>query len=346
MEISLGGIFVLLGTICAFFESVISSIAQDDIQSLKQTNPKRCEELQRIKSGFTDELNSFLILEVFFYSASAIFLGFFSGSRGDILMPLWLLPLFLAVVLFFRYFFYGLGRRASFSFKSSLVPVLKMAALATRPLLRLNRSILNRIGGKSEEEASRFEISALVESAREEGSLDADEYRILKNIMHFSEVLASDVMTPRTVVFACEADLTVAEVIAMPELRMYSRFPIFEGESLDSGVIGYCITKDILLEALRGRTATKLRALSREVYFIPENAGLDSALDMFLNRRQHLFIVVDEYGGVDGLLTMEDVLETMLGAEIVDEADRVVDLRLLAKQLRDKRVASIPPPVE
>jgi CBS domain containing-hemolysin-like protein len=121
---------------------------------------------------------------------------------------------------------------------------------------------------------------------------------------------------------------------------MYSRFPIWEGESLDDGIIGYVMSKDILLAALKGKGATKLRDFCREVYFIPENAELDTTLERFLNRRQHLFVVVDEYGGIEGLITMEDVLETMLGAEIVDEVDKVVDLRLLAKQRRDNRIAS------
>lgn len=159
--------------------------------------------------------------------------------------------------------------------------------------------------------------------------------------MNFSEVLVSDVMTPRTVIFSCEADKIIDDVIKMPELQMYSRFPIWEGESVDDGVIGYVMSKDILLAALNGKNNLSLRDFCREVYFIPENARLDIALERFLNRRQHLFIVVDEYGGVEGLITMEDVLETILGTEILDEVDKVADLRQLAKQRRDSRIASI-----
>jgi len=127
----------------------------------------------------------------------------------------------------------------------------------------------------------------------------------------------------------------------MSELMQYSRFPIWEGNSLDDDVVGYVLSADILRAALTGKSNTKLRSLSREVYIIPENAELDDALDMFLRRRQHQFVVVDEYGGVEGLITMEDVLETILGVEIVDEVDKVVDLRMVAKQRRDKRIASL-----
>ena len=121
---------------------------------------------------------------------------------------------------------------------------------------------------------------------------------------------------------------------------MYSRFPVYEGNDLDS-VCGYVITKDVLRAALAGRNGVELVKLKRDVKFIPENVTLERALEQFLGERYHMFMVVDEHGGVEGLLTMEDVLETMLGVEIVDEADHVVDLRQLAKQQRDARIARL-----
>ncbi len=193
-----------------------------------------------------------------------------------------------------------------------------------------------------DEESSREEIDEILETAHEEGSLDTDEYRILKSIMRYSDVQVSDVMTPRIVVFACSADMTVGEAVKQPELTQYSRFPVYEDDSLDS-VMGYVTTRDLLRALVDGKSDVKLRDIIREVYFIPDNVQLDRALENFLERRQHLFVVVDEYGGVEGLITMEDVVETILGVEIVDEADNVIDLRQLAKQRRDKRVANINP---
>ena len=184
----------------------------------------------------------------------------------------------------------------------------------------------------------REEFDALVDTAREEGTLDDGEYRIFKSIMNFSEIRVADIMTPRSVVFSVPSTKTVAEVALLPELQMYSRFPVWEGDSID-GVIGYALTKDVLRAALDGRRNRTLDRLVRQANFIPDNATLEKALEQFLQGRQHMFVVVDEYGGIEGLVTMEDVLETMLGTEIVDEADRVVDLRDLAKSRRDKRVA-------
>jgi len=191
---------------------------------------------------------------------------------------------------------------------------------------------------EEEEEEAREELEALVETAREEGALDAGEYRIMTNIMRLSSIEVSDVMTPRTVVSSLSAEQTVEDVIKHPELQMFSRMPVYDGADLDA-VVGYVMTKDILRAALAGRNSVQLAKLKRDVSFIPENISLDQALEQFLQKRQHVFMVVDEYGGVEGLITMEDVLETMLGAEIIDEADHVVDLRALAKQRRDARIA-------
>lgn len=190
------------------------------------------------------------------------------------------------------------------------------------------------------EEESREEFDVLVKTARAEGTLDDSEYRILRNIMRFSEVVITDVMTPRTVMFSCSAEMTIGDAAALPETQMYSRFPVWDGDSID-GVVGYVLTRDVLRAALLGKRKQPLRTLMRDVHYIPENAVLEQALEEFLRRRQHLFVVVDEYGGVEGLVTMEDVMEMLLGVEIVDEADRVVDLRELAKQRRDRRVTEI-----
>jgi CBS domain containing-hemolysin-like protein len=221
------------------------------------------------------------------------------------------------------------------------ISMLMVVTLALTRILTVPYTMLMRLTHtESAEEEAREELEALVETAREEGALDAGEYRIMTNIMRLSSIEVSDVMTPRLVVFSLPETLTVGDAVKRPELQMYSRFPVHGGGSLDD-VTGYVMTKDVLRAALAGRHAVELGKLKREVHFIPENVSLDQALEQFLQRRQHLFMVVDEYGGVEGLIAMEDVMETMLGAEIVDEADHVIDLRALAKQRRDARVAQL-----
>ncbi|MFA6570815.1 MAG: CNNM domain-containing protein [Bacteroidota bacterium] len=331
----------LVGLLVTFSLAVFSSMSLDKFTFLVELRTDSSKSLLRLRNNQDETVNSFIIIETFFYAVSFITAGLyiFSVFNNWIYVVYTTLILFASIVLV-RTVFYAIGRRYSDIISIKMSFLLAFFAVVLYPLITLIKGVNNLVGVQSDE-ASREELTALFETAREGGSIEADEYRILKNIMHFSEVIVSDVMTPRTVVFSLQADKTVAEIVNLPELRMYSRIPVWEGESLDDGVVGYVMAKDIYSAALSGSSDIELRKLGREVYFIPENAELDHALDRFIKRRQHLFMVVDEYGGIEGLLTMEDVLETILGVEIVDEADKIVDLRSVAKHLRDKRIASM-----
>ncbi len=237
----------------------------------------------------------------------------------------------------------ALGERYADKLLEFSTKIVTITNVLTYPFSRLLEKLSKIVAGKQSEEEAREEmedeITAIMDEAVSDGTLDADEYRILTNIMQFSEVTVRDVMTPRNVVFSLSSDMLISSVVERPELQTYSRIPVSSEQSLDE-VIGYCLTRDIYSAALHGRGQAQLSTLLRDVHFIPENVRLDKALEEFLKRRQHLFIVVDEYGGVEGLITMEDVVETILGAEIVDEADRVVDMRQLASLRRDHRIAA------
>ena len=208
----------------------------------------------------------------------------------------------------------------------------------TKKISSILTRLLVKASGKENDDTSLEEISGLVEEAREEGSIDAGEYRLMTNVMKFNNVLVSDVMTPRVVLFSCRADMIVEETLKLPELQVYSRFPIWVGDSIDDKVVGYVTTKEVFNAALNGKNNITLQQLARSIHFIPENAELGTVLEELLRNKQQLYLVVDEYGGIEGLITMEDVLETILGVEIIDEADKIADLRQLAKQKREERI--------
>lgn len=335
-------ISILLGGFFVFLSNIFLSITQDDIILISNANDDRKDELIKINIKHEQASNGIIFLETVSYLLSAVFFAFYiTELQLDTLTTSLYIIIFFASIFILRILLIGLAIRMNIILAQKLTGLLKyfysFAALLAKPV---DKFILV-LAGKEPEEAARDEINALVETALEEGSLDEDEYRLMKNVMHYSDVYVSDVMTPRTVVFAVEADKTIADVLNMPELQMYSRFPIWEGKSLDDGVVGYVVTKNILTAALSNKHQSKLRNFAREIHYIPENATLDSALEQFIKLRQHMFLVVDEYGGIEGLISMEDVLENILGVEIVDEADRVVDMRDLAKQRRDKRIMNM-----
>ncbi len=342
MEFFIFGLFVFLSLLAAFQIGIVSYLSQEKILEIVESDYKSAQFLRKLKTEFDYDFNGFNLLELIFFTLATILLAnlFYIYIRDYLFSSLYVAA-YLSLYLLLRTVIKSYGIRKSDTLAIRLKWLLQLYYFMYFPIYSVLNPLRKIIEGVKDAEESREEINELVESAHEEGAIDIGEYRILKNIMNFSEVLVSDVMTPRTVIFSCEADKIIDEVIKMPELQMYSRFPIWEGESVDDGVIGYVMSKDILLAALSAKNNMTLRDFCREVYFIPENARLDIALERFLNRRQHLFIVVDEYGGVEGLITMEDVLETILGTEILDEVDKVADLRQLAKQRRDSRIASI-----
>jgi len=324
----------------ALSRSALTELTPQFLDAFEAIKRERAGFLIKLRSTNADQARiSLLIMDALIL----IVIGALTISSSNLMYPeSWTqipsLAISLLLIIVIKTLTSAIGERYAERLTSSTVFYLRLLSIVFYPLSVLLGRLGRFINPPMTESEQREEFDALVDTAREEGTLDDGEYRIFKSIMNFSEIRVADIMTPRSVVFSVQSTKTVAEVALLPELQMYSRFPVWEGDSID-GVIGYALTKDVLRAALDGRRNRTMDRLVRQANFIPDNATLEKALEQFLQGRQHMFVVVDEYGGIEGLVTMEDVLETMLGTEIVDEADRVVDLRDLAKSRRDKRVA-------
>jgi CBS domain containing-hemolysin-like protein len=333
-------VLLLLLTFNALLRAALNELSPAFLDAYESIKPERARLLIRMRSADAGSVRiSLLVLD------AGILLIMGATLWNLVLLAdhpyfTWITALFLAIIMvpLLKTLGSAAGERFAEQLTGFTAGTLRTLSVLFLPFSAVLVRLAVLLNPPPSDTEQREEFDALVDTAREEGTLDDGEYRIFKSIMTFSEIRVADVMTPRSVMFTCNADKTVGDVAMQPELLMYSRFPVWEGDSID-GIIGYALAKDVLRWALDGRRRRPLRQLVREVYYIPDNASLEKALEQFLQRRQHLFAVVDEYGGVEGLITMEDVLETMLGAEIVDEADRVVDLRALAKSRRDKRVS-------
>lgn len=215
--------------------------------------------------------------------------------------------------------------------------VFRAITIARKVNLPLQRLFVKRYDVLPQQEDVLGEIDEILESAKEEGQLESGEYRLLHNVLMLKDVLVADIMTPRTVVFALPAQMTVEKAIQQPGLQQFSRIPITEKKDLDS-TIGYVMTREILWSFVQGKKDLPLKMLKREIHTVPETMPLDVALEEFLRRREQLFLVADEFGGIEGLVTLEDIVEAILGAEIVDEVDQVIDLREVAKRRKQEKL--------
>lgn len=183
---------------------------------------------------------------------------------------------------------------------------------------------------------TRDEVAALADLGKEGGTLSPGEARTIRNLLKLRAIRVSDIMTPRAVVEAVDAGMSVGDYAASERETLFARMPVIEGHDMDD-VVGV-IHRSMILDAMREeRLEEPFRKMARPLGAVPASAPVSKALDRLLAESEHMLLVVDEYGGTDGVLTLEDVLETILGVEIVDETDRAVDMRELARRLHQQR---------
>jgi len=211
----------------------------------------------------------------------------------------------------------------------SLIWVLKPIVVSLEMLSRL----ISR--DKSVKAVTREEMIAQAEMGTHAGVLGRRESRVINNLLRMRDILVKDIMTPRQVVQAYPVGMTVGEVMEQPSPLPFSRIPVY-GEDLDD-VVGIVFRYEVLEALARGESDRRLGDVKAGIHAIPETASVAHALDEFIRRKEHMMLVVDEYGGTEGIVTLEDAIETLLGVEIVDEFDSVEDMRKLALDLWEKR---------
>ncbi len=194
-------------------------------------------------------------------------------------------------------------------------------------------------GGKALLHVSREEIAALADMGRAGGELTDEESRAIRNLLALRNIRISDIMTPRPAVQSVDAHMTLGEFADSERETPFARLPVTRDGNIDD-VVGV-IHRVMILDNLReDRLTPTFGELAKPLEAIPASAPVSSALEKLLGKREHMLLVVDEYGGTAGVVTLEDVLETLLGVEILDESDTVEDMREYARKLQQIRQAS------
>ena len=193
--------------------------------------------------------------------------------------------------------------------------------------------------GRLQASVSREEIVAMADIGHREGVIDHGDSKVVANLLKFDRLTVEDIMTPRTVIFALDQATTIDEAISRRKELRFSRIPIFDG-SVDH-VTGFVLKSELLFEAVDGNGNKALRDLSRDLGTVVEATSLDELFDRLVHEDRHVALVVDAYGGTAGIVTLEDLIETLIGEEIVDELDGVTDLQAYArKRWRERHAKS------
>ncbi len=322
---------VIISFICSVLESVLLSVTMPYISVLEKEKPKVGKLLKEHKKNINKSIASILILNTVANTVGAAAVGaqaekvFGSGAL-----------FWVSAVLTFAILFLGeiIPKTIGATYWKQLAPAaaytIKFFIWFTYPIILLTLFVTNRI--KKGDEGMSLTKEELLESAllsEDEGVLDEQESDIIENILKLDDIKVQDILTPRSVVFALEHNRTIQDVIKNePDIFKYSRIPVYEGNI--ENVTGMVLTKQLFKQALEDDRKL-IKDIEKNIYRINEQVPVSWALDLFIEKKEHMFLVLDKYDQVEGIVTLEDCVETILGVEIVDESDAHVDMRELAK---------------
>ena len=177
---------------------------------------------------------------------------------------------------------------------------------------------------------TREELSALSNLAYSEGVFSMQENRIIQNIIDLKKIKASEILTPRVVVFLADESLDLDSFSKEKNFSKHTRIPVYTNNI--ENVTGYVFLQDVIEKMSNKNNNLILKDLKRQILTVPNSVNVFSLFNQFLKKKEHIALIVDEYGGFDGIITMEDIIETLLGLEIIDENDQVIDMQLYAKE--------------
>lgn len=332
---------MLSSMMCSLFEATLLSLSTTQVELMTESHPRQGLALKKFKDNIDRPITAILALNTISNTIGATVAGASAvalfGQQG---LAWFSVSFTLAILLFSEILPKTIGVTFCRSIAPYMIFPLRIMILVSTPLIWLAK-IVTRIVPNSNQthHISAEELKIIASLSRKSGEIEADQEKVISNILQLGDKTVRQVMTPRTVTFSASQALTIKEAARMEgKWSMHSRVPIYDGEP--DNVVGIVLSQDVLMAAAVGQDNIKLAQIMRPVHFVPETAPLDRIFIDFFERYQHLFVVVDEYGSVTGVISMEDIIEEIIGREIVDESDKARNMRELA-MIRKKKLHTI-----
>ncbi|WP_171040309.1 hemolysin family protein [Pseudoalteromonas sp. S2755] len=331
---------IAISFICSVMEAVLLSITPSHIGILKQENDALASRVQRLKDNIDQPLSAILTLNTVAHTAGAAGVGaqaavvFSDAAVGIASAVMTLLVLVLSEII---------PKTLGATYWRGLTPIVSSALIwlvrILKPFVWMSDQ-LTKVIGRKEDEAHyiRQEIEAMAEIGSEAGALHQDETETIRSLLRFRHAKLESIMTPRTVLFKVHKDMTVHEYLSEHGSVAFSRVLVFDKNTDD--IIGFVHKNDIMLAYHRLGEDYKIGKLSRPLYTVPETLAAPELFKALLAKRLHIALVIDEYGDVQGIVTLEDLLESLMGMDIVDEREQTTNMQAAAKQKWRERVDS------
>lgn len=325
--------------LCSIMESVLLSTPQSFLIVKHDRGHSWAQSFIDLKINIDKPLSAILSLNTVAHTVGAAGVGaeavkiFGQASFGIVSAILTVLILIVTEIIpktIGARYWRSLSKVSYFTIKTMIIiayPLVVMSAFITRIIS----------SNKVEQSTSREEIAALASLGTDEGLFSEKENKIIQNILKLKNIKVTEIMTPRVVVAAAQEELPLQDFLKNKEYLNYSRIPIYSGN--DENITGYVLRQQVFENLAEDKHELVLKDIKRNIMVFPNSTVLYTLWERLLENKEHIALVVDEYGGLDGIVTLEDVIETLLGLEIIDENDTVTDMRKYAKERWSSRQA-------
>lgn len=343
---------IFFSFLCSILEAVLLSVTPTFINVSKEEGQWFADPLEHLKKDIDKPLISILTLNTVAHTVGSILVGEQAGKLYENSAPI---HLFGTPITVSQVTIVSAVMTIAILILSEIIPK-TIGASYWKQLAGFTTSTLNimvtvmkwtgllwimekitRFFGSSEDESvfSRDDFSAMASAAERSGELEGGESTIIRNLMLLQELTVNDIMTPRVVMKTANQDTHIDNFYRSNKDLMFSRIPVYEVEA--DNITGYVLKDNILEGIIEGIGENKLKDIRRDINVVKSTAKLDDVFTTFIDQNEHIAVVVDDYGSLVGLVTMEDIVETLIGTEIMDESDNIEDLQKLARDKWEKR---------
>ncbi len=351
---------ISISFLCSILEAVLLSISPTFINLKKKEGKTFAETLEKLKKDVDKPLIAILTWNTIAHTVGAILVGVqakvaYVETFGSTERNFWGIPfteelmvgivssvMTILILVLSEIIPKTIGATywkslSNFTAKALIIMIWPLKITGILWLLQLTTKLIGKSAHGSV--LSREDFSVMADMAHQEGVFEASESTLIKNLVTFKEVQTKSIMTPRTVMIHASETMTVSSFVQSLSDAPFSRIPVYK-DTMDT-ITGFVIKTDVYRAMIQGDTDIPLSTIKREVAFVNRDISIADLFELLIQGKHHMAIVVDEYGTVSGLVTMEDVIETLLGMEIMDESDNVADLQEFARKIWKSRAGKL-----
>ena len=328
-------ISIAVSALCSTLEATLLSTPLSYITGLEDQGVKGASRLKKLKQNSDRPISAILCLNTIANTVGASIVGSLVFEvYGDALVGIFSTIFTFAILIFSEIIPKTIGTSYWRSLALPASVIINAMIFISFPLVWVLERMQKIISSRSNQvSVSREDISAMVSVATEEEVIEKEEKKMIQNLLKLDELTAHEIMTPSAVVEMAEGNMTIREFYDSD--LSHSRIPVYDEEN-DEYVIGYVLRQEILEKMAEDKFTTRLNDIIRPIMVFNEDDSVADIWEKMLAKKEHISVILDEYGSVRGIVTLEDVIETMLGHEIVDEKDEVVDMQEYAKEQWEK----------